>query len=48
MFKVVSVKEFKNDEAIAVENHSLDELRKGLDANNFIVKVHASPINPLD
>ncbi|EAR89324.1 zinc-binding dehydrogenase family oxidoreductase (macronuclear) [Tetrahymena thermophila SB210] len=48
MYKAVVVKEFKNDEAIFVEEFSLEELRKGLDEKNFIVKVHAAPLNPLD
>ncbi|KAL4446599.1 hypothetical protein ABPG74_005537 [Tetrahymena malaccensis] len=48
MYKAVVVKEFKNDEAIFVEEYSLEDLRKGLDEKNFIVKVHAAPLNPLD
>lgn len=48
MYKTLIVKEFKNDNALVIENRSLEELRKRLNATNFIVKVHSSPINPFD
>lgn len=48
MYKILIAKEFKKYDSIDVENHSLEELRKGLDDKNFLIKIHASPINPLD
>jgi len=48
MYKSLKAKEFKNYDSIVIEKKSMEVLRKGLDATHSIVKLHASPINPLD
>lgn len=48
MINKIVVKEFKNLDSISTESESLEELRKGLDDKHSLVKVYATPVNPLD
>ncbi|EAS04617.1 zinc-binding dehydrogenase family oxidoreductase (macronuclear) [Tetrahymena thermophila SB210] len=48
MYRSIVVNKYKDDDQITIEDSSLDELREELNDKNFLVKLHAAPINPLD